>query len=326
MGRPKKLVTKSKKQIDREHNAWKNLHMNPGCRVTIFSVSGEITYSRVGRSAIQERFGLDPCSLTIGRPRYAGGDLYILARRRECAATFVWWRHYPNISGPSDTPLGSLLGRRCWENKDYTKGVAEGDLGDDGEPIKINSGRFYNEVTSIRSKFDMVTFNVGGETLVPRKRQQRKGPWCLKNPPIRKPQRRLVGSVVNIVTPEIPFAPNWREAMADAMRFVAHNREKLTPLTSAWNALAGHGDTDPEYTEPARSWVTLEKMPQGKTQRTLAEYRLELDAMLDKTGRLMAQRESDGRFTLAGGKSGAERHISASYRASIAPLELKLAA
>jgi hypothetical protein len=320
MGRPKKLVTKSKKQIDREHYAWKHLHVNPRCRVSIFSagsegIRGEITYSRVGRRAIQERFGLDPCTLMIGWPKYAGGDTYVLAQRYACTATFVWWRHHPSITGRSDTPLGSLLGRRCWERKSD----------DIDKEFEFSRRQSVTEV--VKAKFDRSKFKVAGEDFVQSKRRQRRiGPRCLLNPPIRKPQRRAVGAVVNIVTPEIPFAPNWREAMADAMRFVAHNREKLGAMTGAWNALAGHGDTEPEYTEPARSWVTLEKMPEGEPQRTLADYRLEWDALLDKTGRLMVQREADGRFTLAGGKSGAVRHISESYRASIAPQEMKLAA
>jgi hypothetical protein len=320
-GRPKQPITKSKKQIDREHYAWKHLHVNPRCRVTIFSVSGEIIYCRAGRSAIQERFGLDPCSLTIGRPRYAGGDTYVLARRYACASTFVWWRHYPSITGPSDTPLGSLLGRRLWENKEDPN---ETELGDDGERINTERVYFYYDYVKF-DKTKHIQIHAGHiENEV-----EFTGPRCLLNPPIRKPQRRLVGSVVDIVTPEIPYAPNWREAMADVMRFVAHNREKLTPLTGAWNALAGHGHTDPEYTEPARSGVMLEPTPAGKPKRTLADYRLEWDAMLDKTDRLMAQREAAGKplkgKSAAGGKS--VRHVSAAYRASIAPpQELRLAA
>jgi hypothetical protein len=67
-------------------------------------------------------------------------------------------------------------------------------------------------------------------------------------------------------------------------------------------------------------------MPHGKTQRTLATYRQKWDALLDKTARLMTQREAAGIPLRGGSVRKSVRHISADYRESIAPRELKLAA
>jgi len=276
------------------------------------------------------------------RPKYCGGDPFILARRYQ---PYCWRDRNLHISGPSETPLGHLLGRRAWENKDDSTAVMEYDDGecDDGVTTvnaqrfrgylkgyytypaagkfkegKEDSGVFHPGIDSNFANPKGVQFGAGH--IDERFKFKKKKARCLTNPPIRKPWRRPVGPAVNVVSPEIPDAPIWRDAMADAMRFVAV-REKSTPFACAWNAQAAQGDDYVSYSKERRSRMRLEPMPHGKRWLSTGERRAGWKATRAKIHCQMLAREAAGiplrGKSACGGKS--VRHVSAAYRAEIAP-------
>jgi hypothetical protein len=329
-GRPKKMIVKPDAQRSAEYRLRQKLGVHSSCKAIVGEPWLELRYpvppqdvTAIWTGTCDEYVALpgEFCWWPFPgheRPKYGGGDPYILARRHR---PYCWRRGYKHISGPSDTPLDSLLGRRCWENKDDDASEVECD---DGETT-INRVRFAAFHAGIDARFDRTNRIETAAGHIDEEFEFNKGPRCLVNPPIKRTRRHAVGATVNIVPAAIPFAPNWRDAMADMMGCVP-SREKATPFSGEWSAQAAQGG-DVSYSRERRWRMRLE--PEGPIKGTWRKIAgVQWEARMDKARRQATEREAAGiplrGESTVGGKS--IRHLSREWLAGEAPLPLAMAA
>jgi hypothetical protein len=322
-GRPTKTIIKSEAQRSKEYRLRQKIGVHHRCKAVIGEPWFELRYPRPQQdvkiiwTGTYDQYVALPgefCWLPAPgyeRPRYCGGDLYILARRD---GPYCWRRGYKHITGPSDTPLGSLLGRRCWERK----------CDDLDKEFEFSRRKSVSKV--MNAKFDTSLRGVPVEAgHIADEFEFNEGPRCLVDPPITKPWRYPVGAILPVkpaIVSEMPFAPNWREAMADMMRLVP-SREKATPFSGEWSAQASQGG-DVSYSDERRSRMRLE--PEGPIKGTWRRIaRTEWEAKMDRARKQAREREAAGiplrgKSAAAGGKS--TRHLSRDWLAGEAPAAL----
>jgi hypothetical protein len=174
------------------------------------------------------------------------------------------------------------------------------------------------------------------------------GPHCMRQVP--KPVFRDLGVLVDIVPKEIIFC-NWIHAMDGVTYNIDGWNERA--VVSEWTTRVARGDVTSAYVSQPLTQVTGQpfewepgplypySQPQPYAKRkpkplVTAEDRRkwkrkdlrtpDWNALLDKTASLMALREAAGIPLRGGSIRKSERHVSAAYRASIAPREMKMAA
>ncbi len=239
-GRPTKTIIKSDAQRALEYRLRRNKGVHRRCKAVVGKPWGALSYP-VPQQPVEiiwqgtyDQYEAIHRELNLSfpgheQPRYCGGDTYILARRQDDKHPYDWRHNYRHFTGSSET-WGHLLGRRCWESKwdDIDK---EFEFSRRKSVTKVMNAKFE---TSLRG----VPIEAGhiDETF-----EFNQGPRCLVDPSVKRTRRCAVGATLDVVPAAIPFAPNWREAMADMMLLVP-SREKLTPFSGEWSAQAAQGD------------------------------------------------------------------------------------